>query len=100
MHAPVNSVARVKGDYGHKDVHDVSEEAAMVHGAAGLLAEVGVGRDQQGEGAGQLGLEVHHPGGLRLVLGAGLGLLPQQQLVQEDPGRGRGVANLKNTKTL
>ena len=94
MDTPVNSVSRVKGDYGHEDVHDVSEEAAMVHGAAGLLAEVGVGGDQQREGARQLRLEVHHARGLRLVLRAVLGLLPQQQLVQEDPGRGRGVANL------
>ena len=73
----------------------------MVHGATGLLTEVGVGGDQQGQGAGQLRLEVHHPvlngsDGLRLVLGDGLRLLPQQHLVQEDPGRGRGrgVANL------
>ena len=98
---PVHPVPGIKGDNGNEDVHDVVEEAAVVHGAAGLLAEVDVGGDEEGEGAGQLGLQVHQPLRMRRVpaLRRGLRLLPQHQLVQEDPGRGRGVANLEKIES-
>ena len=56
---PVHPVPGIKGDNGNEDVHDVVEEAAVVHGAAGLLAQVLVRGDQQRQRAGQLGLQIN-----------------------------------------
>ena len=56
---PVDPVPGVECDDGDEDVDHVVEEAAVVHGAAGLLAQVLVRGDQQRQRAGQLGLQIN-----------------------------------------
>ena len=56
---PVYPVPGVKCDDGDEDVDHVVEEAAVVHGAAGLLAQVLVRGQQQRQRAGQLGLQIN-----------------------------------------
>ena len=55
----VDPVPGVECDDGDEDVDHVVEEAAVVHGAAGLLAQVLVRRQQQRQRAGQLGLQIN-----------------------------------------